>query len=965
MSAPPLRKKVLFTFGNHMHWVDMQWLWGYGVLPGSVRDMLHLCREAGVKGNINFDGIGYEKMAAECPEALAELREAVKQGIIEPVGCSYGQPYGLFHGGESNIRQFTFGVRSVLRLLGMRPRAFWEEEFYFFPQLPQILRGCGFECANLFFQWTWHTPEVPREPHALILWEGIDGTRIPTLPRNGLNLHQWPEDFELLSSPPPSEGGSEGVGGSRHGRAPSPPPQPSPSERGRECALLRDLPLPAIVQWLELMPSKDWMCRSELLLPKLKELLAHPEYEIVPGTMSEVVAALRRAFTPGSAGREGSLLPSPLGRAAGGEGDSRVAPTHSPQTPLPPPNKAEGLPIRAYTMDDVWHGMTLGKNGDRHPRTSRRVEQTILAAESLSATAGLFGRPYASWDVYPTWELDEAWRELLAAQHHDNHECEGLCGFVGYHQMEKAERLAREVWLRTARLQQDRAGTFLINNALGFEREVIALVPTERRWRRCRVAAFGRASLAPNDTEPPPLEVIRRGGGTALRQCGVEVEVDHASGLVTQIRSEYFPHGVLAPSCRLPQLSMRTEGSFWRPNGSVSVDVDRAIERGVIITIADDKGTGATRGFLFVAAPGIVEDAVDLRLADLSCHSLPTPDPGLLAALRWSIIPAFDIAEIRVDSPCAVHAVRGADHVRRKYPSGDWMTSPQWFEEATGAIASASFVDLIDSAGNGLLICHDGSQQWFRTAEGVEVVLRARDPWDEARYDPEPLLAKFRLVTHGPLRDSERVRLTLAAREDMGDPRPGLRLAAGIPHPGPVGGGGPSTPGTIPPVFAPFDLANATNVIAHAFFRMCEKDGEHLPHWAGHRMMRESGGACTHPFVVRLVEWDGEPAEVILKFPGEIAMAAKTNLMGEVEGEGTEGSRHRGIEEVSDTRWLTPEPAEPPEWAQGQSIRWSQVRFTMRPREIATIMADLVMGRKQFRDLDAKREVWATVHRKD
>jgi alpha-mannosidase len=35
----------------------------------------------------------------------------------------------------------------------------------------------------------------------------------------------------------------------------------------------------------------------------------------------------------------------------------------------------------------------------------------------------------------------------------------------------------------------------------------------------------------------------------------------------------------------------------------------------------------------------------------------------------------------------------------------------------------------------------------------------------------------------------------------------------------------------------------------------------------------------------------------------------------------------------------------------------------MRPREIATIMADLVLGRKQWRDLDAKRQVWATVHK--
>jgi alpha-mannosidase len=35
-------KKAWYTFGNHFHWVDMQWLWGYGVLGDSVRDMLAL-----------------------------------------------------------------------------------------------------------------------------------------------------------------------------------------------------------------------------------------------------------------------------------------------------------------------------------------------------------------------------------------------------------------------------------------------------------------------------------------------------------------------------------------------------------------------------------------------------------------------------------------------------------------------------------------------------------------------------------------------------------------------------------------------------------------------------------------------------------------------------------------------------------------------------------------------------------
>lgn len=151
------RTVLYYTFGSHMHWVDMEWLWGYHVMPGSVRDMLHFCEATGAKGNVNFDGIGYEKLAAEAPEALAALKQAVHAGQVEVVGASYGQPYGLFHGGESNARQRIYGVRTVKHLLGIRPKTFWEEEFDFFPQLPQLLCGVGFDYGSLFFQWTWHT----------------------------------------------------------------------------------------------------------------------------------------------------------------------------------------------------------------------------------------------------------------------------------------------------------------------------------------------------------------------------------------------------------------------------------------------------------------------------------------------------------------------------------------------------------------------------------------------------------------------------------------------------------------------------------------------------------------------------------------------------------------------------------------------------------------------------------------
>ena len=909
----PARKRVLFTFGNHMHWVDMQWLWGYYVLPGSVRDMLHLCRETGIKGNVNFDGVGYEKMAAECPDALAELREAVRKGIIEPVGCSYGQPYGLFHGGESNIRQFTFGVRSVLRLLGARPRAFWEEEFYFFPQLPQVLRGCGYDCANLFFQWTWHTPEIPRENCALILWEGIDGTRIPTLPRNDLNLHQWPEDFELLSHPSPS--GTPGVGAGSDG----------------SLSLLKSLPLPAISQWIELMPSRDWMCRSEVLLPKLKELLAHPNYEIVPCTVSEMVRQLLDAASDDRREED----------ANANEVDSGSKPT-SPLTPLP---GGEGdIPIRAYTPDEVWHGMTLGKNADRHPRTSRRVEQTILAAESLSAVAGLFGRPYASWDVYPTWELDEAWRELLAAQHHDNHECEGLCGFVGYHQMENAGRLAGEVLHRTRYLLQERAGAPLVDNPTGIARTIYIDDFQTGEWKTATVAPFGYLSAACFSPHSDAQQVRKEDESWVLaRPNGIRATVDARTGLLIDIVK---PEKAAGDGLSMASLRMMHGGEQFDLPPPTAVEPGRH-GRGLIASFRVNEAAGPGRPDTYIRYELAPEcDALDIVIT----ASIPRPDPGLNAALRTGFAADRRFRSIRVDSPFAAHHIEGSPAVRRKYPSGDWMTSDQWFEEVSGAITSHSFIDLLDTDESGFLISHCGSQQWFRNERGVDVVLAAYDPWDEERSDMRSQFA-FRIEPHARLTDCNRVRRVC---DFGGDSRRRImrdQWLDALPGPPPVGGGGPAEPRTIPPVFGGLEVTNADNVIAHAFFRTNEKDGEHLPDWAGHRMMRESGGTCTHPYVVRLVEWDGEPAEVILKLPGEIALAAKTNLMGEVR------------KSDSDTRWLLPEPATPPEWARDTNIRWSQVRFTMRPREIATIMADLVMGRKQYRDLDAKREVWATVHR--
>jgi alpha-mannosidase len=86
-----------------------------------------------------------------------------------------------------------------------------------------------------------------------------------------------------------------------------------------------------------------------------------------------------------------------------------------------------------------------------------------------------------------------------------------------------------------------------------------------------------------------------------------------------------------------------------------------------------------------------------------------------------------------------------------------------------------------------------------------------------------------------------------------------------------------------------------------------------------------------YPFLVRLVEFDGLGGDVELSVAGTVARARKTNLVGE-----------DALELI----------------ASGGTIS-----VPIGPFEIATVVFDLVEGRKQVRDLDAKREIWATVHR--
>jgi alpha-mannosidase len=835
MSPQPL----LYTFGNHAHWCGHEWTRGEDQFAASVRDMLFLARELQLRGNLDCDAAGLERLAAERPEVLDDLRAAVQEGAIELVGTTYGQPIGLFHGGESNVRQHVRGTRTARRLLGVWPRARWSEELDFFPQLPQLLAGVGVRCASLSYQWTRNSPELPEETAPIVLWEGLDGTRLPTLPRTEFALQQWLEELGAQLA-------------TRLSRASAPL---------------------VLLQWLELQPQAAGLCSASELIEPLRALLTDPRFESRSATLSELVELVRAA-------------------------------------------SAE-LPVRSYTLDDAWHGTTTAKNGDYVLRYSRTAEEQLLAAESLCALAGLFGRPYAGLRVYPHWELDDAWRDLLAGQHHEVHSGEGECGAYGERLFERAIATGGEVFARTLeylgkRVEGPEGGT-IVYNTLGWTRDIAHDHGVVRG-----VPAFGYRVVDPYDEiEEAPLgriEMREEERELVLARGAFEVRIDRSSGLVTQLHSRDWPDGILAPGRPLGALEMRRERAaerFATVNLSGSADGQEFAEH---VFLREGRGGSRIR---VTYSLSMVHDALWIRLQG---ENVAQPDPGLMSALGLAFAPRFAPARLVHDHPYGVSEVRAERDRLRKYPTGDPLGSPQVFEDVARPFTAHSFVDLLDEGdlGRGLLVVHDGAQQFLRDSRGVRALLHSSDLWDGEHYD-NVFDAEFWLFPHGALAAVDRPRLAMEC--NLGSPR--FESFAAV-----LGGGDlPKSLGAL--------AVESTHVLCTALHRESQR--------AAGGLEGAFAAECADPFVVRLVEYEGRAGEALLRLPGPIARAAKTDLLGRV---------------------LEPLAARPCAAPHGpRQLPWSVLRVPMRPHEIATVQVDLEFGREAPLDMSAQRRSWSAARR--
>jgi alpha-mannosidase len=443
-----------------------------------------------------------------------------------------------------------------------------------------------------------------------------------------------------------------------------------------------------------------------------------------------------------------------------------------------------------------------------------------------------------------------------------------------------------------------KAGDLLTYNPLGWARQTSVIHPQSGVTYAADLPPFGYAVISQELKYTNAIEHIETENTLTLKRGALSVTVNKERGVITQITSADFPDGVLGNTNPLCTLEMTVNGKVEPFEKALAALIGNRI-------VINRSGEGA--GVITVAvslAPDA--DAVDVHY---TCDKLDRPDGTMGAALKTGIKVNLPNARLIHDTPYAVSEIRAEGKYLKKYPTGEWMTSPQVFEEVINPFTAYSLLDF-DDGERGLLYLHDGSQAMLRVDSdvlSVQNILSMYDPWDED-YFVDMLDARFRFVPHGKIDHAQRWKLAQEFR------RPALVVTCNEGE------------GDLPSTFSPI-LCDSNNVAVTAFYRETEENALGLDSYAGAGM--------GFPYVLRLVELNGAATTTRIQLPGKIASAFKTNLLGEI---------------VSPLAVQTGEP-------------YSYLELDLRPHEIATIYTDIEMGRKMPRNLDAYRFVWATVHR--
>jgi alpha-mannosidase len=177
MAAAPAAKDVLLVI-PHTHWEGAVFQTREGYLEMGLPNILRALRLLKAYPGYRFvlDQACYVQPFLErYPEEVAAFRKFVGEGRLAIVGGADVMPDVNMPSGESFVRQMLYGKGYFRRKLGVDVTVGWQiDTFGHHAQMPQLLRLGGYR--SLWISRGVPAPDTPAD----FLWEGLDGSRIPT-----------------------------------------------------------------------------------------------------------------------------------------------------------------------------------------------------------------------------------------------------------------------------------------------------------------------------------------------------------------------------------------------------------------------------------------------------------------------------------------------------------------------------------------------------------------------------------------------------------------------------------------------------------------------------------------------------------------------------------------------------------------------------------------------------------------
>jgi hypothetical protein len=140
-----------------------------------MRKQLDWASRTGSRRLIDIYPNDWELLSQYYPEDIQRFKEAIKDGRLEAVNGIFSAAWLPILLEESNVRQFSYGLKGYSDVLDAKVRTFIcaADHYDFHPQLPQILKG--FDYSNAILK---NSSRIDSE---IIRWRGLDDTELDAI----------------------------------------------------------------------------------------------------------------------------------------------------------------------------------------------------------------------------------------------------------------------------------------------------------------------------------------------------------------------------------------------------------------------------------------------------------------------------------------------------------------------------------------------------------------------------------------------------------------------------------------------------------------------------------------------------------------------------------------------------------------------------------------------------------------